>query len=98
MSTKVEIEKRLAALELKVAELSQRDTPRRKVRKNWLTSMIGCMDGFPEFAEVVRLGKEWRESHHPDDDDLLSPTAIKGKASKQEIKKSKKAQQRQSRH
>ena len=34
-------------------------------RTDWLKHVIGSMSDFPDFAEVVRLGREWRESQRP---------------------------------
>ncbi|MEK6257983.1 MAG: hypothetical protein AABP62_05120 [Planctomycetota bacterium] len=40
-------------------------------RTGWLKHVIGSMSDFPEFAEVVRLGREYRQSYRaPGDEDL----------------------------
>jgi len=57
-------------LEAEVAELKRRLaelTPQPK--NNWLEAVDGIMKDYPEFEEVVRYGREFREADRPRDDD-----------------------------
>jgi hypothetical protein len=69
MSRPVSIEERVAALEAEVAELKRRLaelTPQPK--NNWLDVVLGLsLKDYPEFEEVVRYGREFRESDRPRD-------------------------------
>jgi hypothetical protein len=55
------IEQRLEALEQEVAEIRQRLTS-APTNGNWVDSIAGSMKPFPEFDDVVRLGREFRQS------------------------------------
>lgn len=66
MSTPQNIEDRLAILEREFAELKRR--VEAKSSKNWLEKVSGSMKDFPEFKEVLRLGKEIRRARSPDSD------------------------------
>ncbi len=58
------IEQRLANLEREVAELRQR-LDRLDPRQNWLDRISGSLKDYPEFEEVIRLGREFREADRP---------------------------------
>ncbi len=68
MSTQPSLEERLTALEKQVAELQQQVEQLRKrwpltePKPNWLEQISGSMADFPEFDEVLRLGREIRQS------------------------------------
>jgi len=55
------VENRLSALESEMQMLKRRvaDIGRRRP---WLDEVAGSMDDWPEFEEVVRLGREFRQS------------------------------------
>jgi len=92
MATIKSLESRIVELERQIARLSARFSVPRKPRKNWLSSMAGCMAGYPEFEEVVRLGREWRESFRPDeelDDSMRADEPSSGDASRTGAKRRK---------
>jgi hypothetical protein len=61
MANQSSLERRLEALEREVAEIKLRlATP--PANGNWVDQISGSMKQFPEFEEVVRLGREFRES------------------------------------
>lgn len=58
---------RVKSLETEVAELKQKtvdDAKSDRVRR-W-ESVLGSMKDDPEFAEVLRLGREYRRTHFTD--------------------------------
>ena len=59
-----EIEQRLATLEEQVAGILRTHAP----RKAW-ESTVGMFQDDPLFREAMRLGREYRESQRPPDDD-----------------------------
>jgi hypothetical protein len=59
MGTSNDIAERLAVLEKEVAELKLRVEGNRG---NWPDNVFGRMADFPEFDEVVRLGRELRDA------------------------------------
>jgi hypothetical protein len=61
MNTK-ELELRLTALEKAVAELQSQNG----AKKNPWLKIIGHFKDDPVYDEIVRLGREYRESQHPD--------------------------------
>jgi hypothetical protein len=61
MSTLAELERRISALEAAVAELRQE--PKTTLDMNWLERIAGSGANNPAFDEMVRLGREFRESH-----------------------------------
>lgn len=60
------VEERLDALERDVAWLKQR-LGEVLTRPNWLEQISGSMKDYPEFEEVVRLGREIRQADRPPD-------------------------------
>ena len=71
MSTPV-VEDRLTAIERELAEvkveLARVSARANGERLDWLEVMEGSMSESPEFDEMVRLGREYRKSHHPAED------------------------------
>lgn len=68
-----ELEKRLAALEKTVSELQKQATPTEQEINDdpskqypWWRVDAGRFANDPVFDEIVRLGREYRESLHPD--------------------------------
>jgi hypothetical protein len=61
MSDTRTIESRVAALEQEVAELKRamHDSPQTD---NWFDQLSGRFKDDPDFAEIVRLGREYRQS------------------------------------
>ena len=53
------IEHRLATLERELAEI-KKHLPRARPDVNWIEDFAGSMKEFPEFTELVRLGREFR--------------------------------------
>jgi len=61
MSTKETVEERLAALEREVRHLRNRIEIGQKP-KDWRSRVCGSLKNMPEFDEVLRLGREIRQS------------------------------------
>ncbi len=55
------VEERLSALELEVRAVKRQLAETRSPRA-WLDEVAGSMDHWPEFEEVLRLGREFRQS------------------------------------
>jgi hypothetical protein len=68
MSNQTEIEQRLTAVELTLAQLQQQistsSTP------NWLTQITGTFKDEPAFDEILAYGREFRQNEEPQADDL----------------------------
>jgi hypothetical protein len=60
--TKGEIEKRLLALEAEVQLLKSQQAPPNKADPKWVLAHAGRFADDPGFDEIVRLGREYRES------------------------------------
>jgi hypothetical protein len=61
MASQSTLEKRLEALEREVAQIKLRlSTPH--ANGNWVDEIAGSMKQFPEFDEVVRLGRAFRQT------------------------------------
>ena len=64
-----ELTRRVSTLEGEVAALRAAEMARKaEGSRSWIDKINGSMKDFPEFAEVVRLGKEWRDAQREDDD------------------------------
>jgi hypothetical protein len=61
-------EERLTNLEEEVAQIKQLLQEQHKPQ-NWLDRVLGSMKDYPEFEEVIRLGREFRQSYRPDGDE-----------------------------
>ena len=55
------LEERLAAVERELAEI-RGQLPLKTETKNWIEQISGSMKDFPEFDEVLRLGREIRQA------------------------------------
>jgi len=55
------VEDRLSALETELEAVKRRLGAMHKPRA-WLEEVAGSMDDWPEFDEVLRLGREFRQS------------------------------------
>ena len=61
--TTEQLEERLAAVEQTVAGLQRRVSRLNQATKdNWLASVLGRFENDPDYAEVARLGREYRET------------------------------------
>jgi hypothetical protein len=58
------MEERLAAIEAAVADLQKQAGMNRN--SNWLEQITGSFKDDPVFEEMVRYGREYRESDYPD--------------------------------
>jgi hypothetical protein len=68
MAESKSIEERLALVERELAELKTRLPPGPKP-ENWVEKISGSMKDYPEFDEVLRLGREMRQADRPKDDE-----------------------------
>jgi hypothetical protein len=59
------IEQRLQKLESDMAELKRLNGERKT---DWFSAVAGSFKDDPEFAEIVRLGREIRQADRPRDD------------------------------
>ncbi len=64
MSTAPSVEDRLSALERKMEEMQQKLERQRK-EENWIEKITGSFEGDPDFEEIIRLGREFRQSQPP---------------------------------
>ena len=66
------VEDRLSTLEREMAELRRRlavaSPP--SLGTDWLNAIAGSMKDYPEFDEVLRLGRAVRESDRPEDEEF----------------------------
>ncbi len=63
--TLAELEQRIAALEVEVRELKSQSAKPNKADPKWVLAHAGRFADDPGFEEVVRLGREYRESLRP---------------------------------
>ena len=61
MPDNLSLEQRVTALESELAKVKRR-LELSNSKGNWVDELSGSMKSFPEFEEVVRLGREFRES------------------------------------
>jgi hypothetical protein len=61
-----ELETRVAELEKTVAELKAQLANGKTEQRHWWHEDAGRFANDPVFDEIVRLGKEYRDSLHPD--------------------------------
>jgi len=68
MSQSPSTEERLATLEAEVAQI--KDQLQLGAEPwNWLDRVVGSMTRYPDFREVLRLGREFREADRPLDNE-----------------------------
>jgi hypothetical protein len=65
MADALNLEERVSKLEKEIFQIKARlsDTKRDK---DWPWNISGSMNDFPEFDEIVRLGREFRKSYSDD--------------------------------
>ena len=61
------IEQRLTILELQMRDLQMRIAKEEDL-PHWLETMDGAFKDEPAFDEVIRIGREYRESFRPTED------------------------------
>jgi hypothetical protein len=61
-----ELERRVTALEEAVARIEGQVAPTPATQRHWWHDDAGAFANDPVFDEIVRLGREYRESLHPD--------------------------------
>jgi hypothetical protein len=68
MSQSPSTDDRLATLEVEVAQIKDQ-LQRVAEPPNWLARVVGSMSRYPDFREVLRLGREFREADRPPNDE-----------------------------
>jgi hypothetical protein len=63
-SLDMSMEERLAAMEKAIADL-QKQVALNRTSGNWLEQITGSFENDPVFEEILRYGREYRESHYP---------------------------------
>lgn len=64
------VQERLAVLEVEVAQLKARlEGEQLKNKMPWWERRFGAFEDDPEYDESLRLGREYRESLRPKDDE-----------------------------
>lgn len=66
MSDSSTIERRLAQVEIELAELQARMKSLGASKEHWIDAISGSFKDDPEFEEIVRLGKAIRDADRPD--------------------------------
>ena len=61
MSEQATVEERLTLVERELAELKRR-LPAKRNGESWIERIAGTFKDDPDFAEIVRLGREFRKS------------------------------------
>jgi hypothetical protein len=64
-SLEISMEDRLLAMEAAIVDL-QKQVALNRVSGNWLEQITGSFKDDPVFEEILRYGREYRESHYPD--------------------------------
>lgn len=60
-----DLRRRVEELEARMAELGRPVTPATPAAKGGWRAQVGAFGDDPVYAEVVRLGREWRAAHTP---------------------------------
>ena len=64
------LEERVAAVETRLEQLGKvKEADKSDEEIPWWKRIVGIHADCPEFEEAVKLGKEWRESKDPQDED-----------------------------
>ena len=64
------LEERIIALETKMEQLEKaKEGDKSDEEIPWWKKIVGIYADCPEFEEAMKLGREWRESEDPQDDD-----------------------------
>jgi hypothetical protein len=71
-SLELSVEDRLAAMEVAIADL-QKQVGLSREPGNWLEQITGAFKDDPVFEEMLRYGREYRESTYPDDCETENP-------------------------
>jgi len=66
------LEERVTMLEEEVARLKQERTAATEPNKPWWAQIRGVFKDDPHYAEAMRLGRDYRESLRPKEDDRTS--------------------------
>jgi hypothetical protein len=64
-SLDMSMEERLVAMEAAIVDL-QKQVALNRASGNWLEQITGSFKDDPVFEEILRYGREYRESHYPD--------------------------------
>jgi len=67
----VTLEERVAALEAEFALLKKERTNEAQPKKPWWEEIRGTFKNDPDYEEAMRLGREYRESLRPKDEEEL---------------------------
>jgi hypothetical protein len=67
--SKGSLEERVAALEAEVARLKQERVSTAEAQRPWWNEIWGTFKDDPHYEEAMRLGREYRESLRPKDDE-----------------------------
>ena len=62
------LEERVTVLEAELARLKQEQTVATLAKKPWWEEIRGAFKDDPDYVEAMRLGREYRESLRPVDD------------------------------
>ncbi|MBN2580288.1 MAG: hypothetical protein JXB10_14960 [Pirellulales bacterium] len=65
MADALTLEERVSKLEQEIVQLKSQLSPTKR-DQGWPWNISGSMNDFPEFDEVVRLGREFRKSYTDD--------------------------------
>ena len=65
------LEERMTALEMEVKQLKQQFNPDAADKTPWWEKIRGQFKDDPVYEEAMRLGREYRESLRPKDDEEL---------------------------
>jgi hypothetical protein len=63
------LEERVAVLEAEVARLKQERASVAEPKRPWWEEIRGTFKDDPHYVEAMRLGREYRESHRPKEDE-----------------------------
>ena len=67
-----ELEKRVTRLEAEVERLKQERATHSPAKKPWWEEIRGTFKDDPAYIEAMRLGREWRQSQPPAEEEPAS--------------------------